>query len=124
EASMQRATPGGVVLAAKNGKDIFNKAYGHYNYADPKEDRVDDIFDLASISKVAATTLAVMRLYEQEKLKLDTNVGAYIEEARSTNKNNIRVRDLMLHQAGLVSYIPFYQDLKPGDYGRDSSELY
>jgi len=124
EAILQRATPGGVVLAAKDGKVIFNKAYGNYNYNDPQADRVESIFDLASITKVAAATMAVMRLYEQEKLKLDTNVGAYISEARSTNKNNIQVRDLMLHQAGLVSYIPFYQDLQPSDYSRDSSELY
>lgn len=124
EAILQRATPGGVVLAAKGGKVFFNKAYGHYDYNDPQIDRVESIFDLASITKVAATTMAVMKLYEQEKLKLDTNVGAYISETRSTNKNNMQVRDLMLHQAGLVSYIPFYQNLEAGDYSRDSSELY
>jgi len=124
EAIAQRATPGAVVLVAKDGKVIFNKAYGYHTYDKLVPNKLTDIFDLASVTKISATTIAAMRLYEQNKLKLDTNVGAYIQEARNTNKNNILVKDLMLHQAGLVSYIPFYQRIKPADFSRDSSELY
>lgn len=124
QAIAQRATPGAVVLVAKDGKVIFNKAYGYHTYDNIEPVKITDIFDLASVTKISATTIAAMRLYEQQKLKLDTNVGAYIPEARNTNKNHILVRDLMLHQAGLVSYIPFYQNLRPADFSRDSSELY
>ncbi|WP_423148604.1 serine hydrolase domain-containing protein [Rubrolithibacter danxiaensis] len=124
DAINKKATPGAVVLVAKDGKVIFNKAYGYYTYDNQRADSIDDIFDLASVTKISATTMATMRLYEQEKIKLDTNVGAYIPEARSTNKNDIRVRELLLHQAGLVPYIPFYESIKPGEYSRDSSEMY
>jgi CubicO group peptidase (beta-lactamase class C family) len=124
EAINQKATPGAVVLVAKEGKVILNKAYGRHTYESIDLDKVTDIFDLASVTKISATTLAAMRLYEQGKLKLDSNVGAYIPEARNTDKSNIFVRNLMLHQAGLVSYIPFYQNIRPEDFSRDSSELY
>ena len=120
----QRATPGAVVLVAKDGKVIFNKAYGNRTLQGDGQDKVTDIFDLASVTKIAATTIAAMRLYEQGKLRLDTNVGAYIPEARETNKNFIKVKDVLLHQAGLVPYIPFYENIRPGDFSSDSSEEY
>ncbi|HYK77485.1 MAG TPA: serine hydrolase, partial [Daejeonella sp.] len=124
EAIREKATPGAVVMVIKNGNVIFNKAYGTHTYDTQVPTKITDIFDLASVTKTSATTIAVMRLYEQGKLKLDTNIGAYIPKARHTNKNDISVREVMLHQAGFIPYIPFYQRLKPGDYSRDSSAAY
>ncbi|PWS27419.1 beta-N-acetylglucosaminidase [Pedobacter yonginense] len=124
EAISQKATPGLVVLVAKDGKVIFNKAYGNHTYDDNIPDKVTDIFDLASITKVTATTPSVMRLFEEQKLKLDTNIGAYIPKARTTPMNNIQVREVMLHQAGFIPYIPFHNYIKTGDYSRDSSAAF
>ncbi|CAH0243484.1 MULTISPECIES: serine hydrolase [unclassified Pedobacter] len=124
EAIAQKATPGLVVLVAKDGKVIFNKAYGTHTYDTNVPDKVTDIFDLASVTKVTATTPAVMRLFEEGKLKLDTNIGAYIPKARTTPMNNIQVREVMLHQAGFIPYIPFHDYVKTGDYSRDSSAAY
>jgi len=124
EAIRQKATPGLVVLVAKDGKVIFNKAYGTHTYESNMPDKVTDIFDLASVTKVTATTPAVMRLVEEGKLKLDTNIGAYIPKARTTPMNNIQVREVMLHQAGFIPYIPFHDYVKAGDYSRDSSAAY
>lgn len=121
EAITKKATPGAVVMVVKDGKVIFNKAYGNHTYDNGTPEKVDDIFDLASVTKIAATTMATMRLYEQQKLKLDTNVGAYIPLARNTSKNNLRVKELLLHQAGLIPYIPFFERLTQQDYRRDSS---
>ncbi|MGV3706788.1 MAG: serine hydrolase domain-containing protein [Arcticibacter sp.] len=120
----QRVTPGAVVMVVKDGRVIFDKAYGSHTYGRTRETRVDDIFDLASVTKIAATTMASMRLYEQNKLQLDSTMGYYVPQARETNKSFIPVRNLMLHQAGLVPYIPFQNSIKPGDYSRDSSEVY
>lgn len=120
----QRATPGCVVLVAKDGKVIFNKAYGYHTYAHDLPDQLSDIFDLASVTKVSATTMEVMRLTEQGKLNLDSTVGCYIPEARTTNKSDIKVRELMLHEAGLTPYIPFYERVRPADFSRDSSDVY
>lgn len=121
EAIRERATPSAVVMVVKDGDVIFNKAYGTHTYTGTEHTRVSDIYDLASVTKISATTMAVMRLYEQQKLKLDTNIGAYIPKARKTDKNNITVRELMLHQAGFIPYIPFFNNLTPEDYRRDSS---
>ncbi|WP_443937750.1 serine hydrolase domain-containing protein [Pedobacter sp. MW01-1-1] len=124
EAIAKRATPGLVVLVAKDGKVIFNKAYGTHTYDTNVPDKVTDIFDLASVTKVTATTPAIMRLYEQGKLNLDTTVSAYIPKARNTPMANIHVREVMLHQAGFIPYIPFHDYVKTGDYSRDSSAAF
>ena len=124
QAIAERATPGAVVMVLKDGKVIFNKAYGNHTYENTRPDKITDIFDIASVTKIGATTMAVMRLMEEGKLKLDTNVGAYIPLARNTNKNNIPVRQVMLHQAGFVPYIPFQDYIRASDYSRDSSDVY
>ncbi len=124
EAIRERATPGVVVFVAKNGKVIFNKAYGYHTYDKATPERIDDIFDLASITKVSATTMEVMRLYEQKKLDLDTTISTYLAKTRGTNKEGIRVKEVMLHQAGFIPYIPFYNNIKPEEFSRDSTEDY
>lgn len=122
EAVRERAAPGAVVMVLKDGNVIFNKAYGSHTYgADALPTKINDIFDLASVTKISATTMAVMRLHEQQKLKLDTNVGAYIPKARNTDKKDITVREVMLHQAGFIPFIPFYRDMKKTDFSPDSS---
>jgi CubicO group peptidase (beta-lactamase class C family) len=121
EAIAGKATPGIVVLVAKDGKVIYNKAFGSHTYDNARADKITDIFDLASVTKVTATTPTVMRLVETGKLKLDTNIGYYIPKARNTPMNNINVREVMLHQAGFIPYIPFHNFVKEGDYSRDSS---
>lgn len=121
EAINAQATPGAVVLVVKNGKVIFNKAYGYHTYENKQATSVTDIFDLASITKIAATTIDVMKLYEEQKIDLDKNLSDYVYRTKKTNKANTKIRDIMLHQAGFVPYIPFHNDLKPTDYSRDST---
>ncbi|RYE11954.1 MAG: class A beta-lactamase-related serine hydrolase, partial [Sphingobacteriales bacterium] len=124
EAMREHATPGCVVLVAKDGKVIFNKAYGYHTYDADEPDKLTDIFDVASVTKIGATTMEVMQLVEQGKLSLDSTMGRYVPVARGTNKNNITVRSLMLHQAGLAPYIPFHDRIKPADHSPDSSAAY
>ncbi len=119
-----KAAPGMVVLVAKDGKVIYNKAFGYHTYDNLRADKVTDIFDMASVTKVTATTPSVMRLVEQKKLKLDTNIGYYIAKARNTPMNSINVREVMLHQAGFIPYIPFHNYIKEGDYSRDSTAAF
>lgn len=125
EAISKKATPGMVVLVAKDGKVIFNRAYGTHTY-DEKAQResVNDIFDLASITKTSATTLEAMQLYESHQLNIDTSISAYLAETRKTDKATIKVKDLLLHQAGLIPFIPFFAKLNPDDFSRDPSEIY
>ncbi len=120
EAISKRATPGAVVMVVKDGKVIYNKAYGYHTYENLQKVSLTDIYDLASVTKISATTLDVMHLIEADSLSLDSNVSAYIAKTKKTNKQDIKVREVMLHQAGFVPFIPFYKDLKPTDFSRVS----
>ena len=121
EAIRARATPGAVVLVARNGNVIFNKAYGYYTYDKAQPDSIQDIFDLASVTKVSATVMETMKLYDEGRIKLDSTVGDYLALARNTNKNDITVRELLLHQSGMVPDIVTWEKLKAINYSADSS---
>ncbi|MFB2118352.1 serine hydrolase domain-containing protein [Parapedobacter sp. 2B3] len=124
EAIRERAIPGGVVMAIKSGKVIFEKAYGHHTYDRIAPTKISDIFDMASITKITATTPTIMRLTERGIVNLDSTMGHYLLQAQGTNKNGTVLRDVMLHEAGFIPYIPFYRDLKPDDLSPDSSATY
>lgn len=66
-----------------------------------------DLFDLASLTKTSATLLAVMKLYDQGRIELTDAVSKYVPALRATNKKNITIRELLLHESGLVPYIQF-----------------
>ncbi len=124
EAIREKATPGAVVMVAKNGKVIFEKAYGYHTYERQTPTLASDIFDMASITKIAATTPVVMRLTERGVVHLDSTMGYYLLQAQNTNKRNTLLRDVMLHEAGFIPFIPFYQNLDPKDLSTDSSANY
>ena len=121
EAIMNQATPGCVVLVVKDGKVIFNKAYGYHTYDKNEPDQLNDIFDLASMTKISATTMETMQLYDQHNLDIDTTLGYYLPQAQNTNKNGIHIREVLEHQAGLIPDIPTVEAVKPTDYTVDSS---
>jgi CubicO group peptidase (beta-lactamase class C family) len=124
EAIDKRATPGMVVLAARNGKVFFHKAYGFHTYDKTQPEQLNDIFDMASVTKITATTPSVMRLVEKGKLKLDSTIGHYIARARKTGMKDIHLREVMLHQAGFVPFINFPKLITDQDYRTDSSWAY
>ncbi len=104
------ATPGCVVLIARNGRVVFHKAYGYHTYARRQAMAPDDIFDLASVTKVAATTLSVMKLYEQGRLRLDDTLACYLPETDTTDKACLVIEDVLRHRAQLRPWIPFYEE--------------
>lgn len=103
------AFPGCRVLAAKDGKIFYNKAFGYFTYDQNSPVQLNTIYDLASLTKVVSTTLCVMQLYEQGKLSLDKTLGAYLPFTVGTDKADLTIRNLLLHQAGLKAWIPFYR---------------
>lgn len=103
------AFPGCRVLAAKDGKIFYDKAFGYQTYEPAVPVTMSTVYDLASITKVVSTTLAVMRLYEQGRISLDKRLGDYLPMTAGTNKADLPLRALMLHQAGLKAWIPFYK---------------
>lgn len=104
-----RATPGCRILVAKDGQVFYDKAFGYHTSAREYPVRPKDLYDLASITKVAATTIAVMRLWERGELDLDAKVEDYLSELDGTNAGSRRLRDVLTHTARLQPWVPFYQ---------------
>jgi beta-N-acetylhexosaminidase len=121
----KQAYPGAVVLALQNGKVKYHKAFGHYEF-DPASPPVslESLYDLASVTKISATTVSVMKLYEQGKLSLDKTLGDYLPVTRGTDKAPLKIRDVLLHQAGLNPYIAFYRETIDSATGEPSSKYY
>jgi len=125
EAILAKAAPGGVVMILRNGKIIYNQAFGKHTYTGNREMETTDIFDMASLTKISATTLEVMKLYEQGQLSLDSPVSKYIARIRNMpDKSDIMIKEVMLHQAGFFPFIPFYKNLKPADLSTVQSAQY
>ncbi|MEJ0081016.1 MAG: glycoside hydrolase family 3 N-terminal domain-containing protein [Puia sp.] len=105
-----QAAPGCVVVVVKDGQVAYEKAFGtlEYNKAEPVYP--ETIYDLASVTKVCATTISVMKLYDEGKLDLHQTLGFYLPWVRGTDKDSLRIWDIMLHQAGLKDFIPFYAE--------------
>jgi CubicO group peptidase (beta-lactamase class C family) len=118
----KRAFPGCQIVFAIDGKIFYNKSFGHPSYDDTVKVTEDDIYDLASVTKVAATTLAMMRLFEENKISLDEKLGTYLPELNGSNKEKLIIRDVMTHQAGLQAWIPFY--VKTLRNGKPDPEIY
>lgn len=104
------AAPGMTVMAVKDGRIAFYKSYGYQTYDSTKAMDIETIFDLASVTKICATTLSIMRLYDQGKVGLDKTLGDYLPSVKGTDKARLKVRDILLHQAGLKAFIPFYKE--------------
>jgi CubicO group peptidase (beta-lactamase class C family) len=103
--------PGCVVLVAKDGKVAYNKAFGYTNFDNKEPINPYMIYDLASVTKVSATTVSIMKLYEEGKIDLQKTLGDYLPWVKGSDKASITLKDVLLHQAGLNPFIPFYRDV-------------
>ncbi len=103
-----KAAPGARVLVVKEGTVIFDRSYGHLDYEKTAPVTAETVYDLASITKVAATTLAAMFLHNRGELNLSKTLGDYLPELKTTNKGGIILSDLLAHEAGLKAFIPHY----------------
>ncbi len=104
----KKAYPGCVVLIMRNGKIVFEKAYGTYNYDTPEPVTTKTIYDMASVTKICATTLSVMKLVDEGKLRLDKTLGTYLPWVRNSDKEDLNIEKIMLHEARLVPDVVFY----------------
>ena len=113
--------PGGVVLVAKDGKIVYEKAFGDSQKYDmgkelekPRKTSVETIYDLASVTKVMATTQAIMKLSYEGKLDVNDKVIKHIPEFGKNGKENVKIKDLLTHTSGLTPWKPtFYYASTP-----------
>ncbi|TXD47883.1 serine hydrolase domain-containing protein [Polaribacter sp. IC073] len=108
----KEAFPGAQILVVKNHKIIFNKAYGFHTYDSIQKVGLDDLYDLASVTKIIGPLPALMKLHSEGKLDLDSPFSNYWKPwKRRKDKKNLTVREILAHQAGLSPYIIFLNEV-------------
>ncbi|WP_375434451.1 glycoside hydrolase family 3 N-terminal domain-containing protein [uncultured Hymenobacter sp.] len=113
-----RAFPGAEVLIARRGTVVLRKSYGTHTFPNAPSQggrpsravRNTDLYDLASLTKVSAALPALMRLQDQSKFNPDMTLGQLFPEFVGTNKQDLKLRDVLTHQARLKAWIPFWKD--------------
>lgn len=131
-----KAMPGCVVQMAKDGMVILRKAYGTITYdvslgVAPRPVQLEDLYDMASVTKISTSTPALMKLVDEGKFNVDATMSEYMPGYNKSNKANIVWRDVLTHQARLKAWIPFWRDtknpdgtFKPKTFQADSSRRY
>lgn len=100
------AMPGCRVIVAHKGMVVHDGVYGTLDGTNPVE--TSSVYDLASITKVAASTLALMHLEEQGVIDRNASFETYLPDLKGTEMGSRLLRDVLAHRAGLTSWIPFY----------------
>ncbi len=118
DAIQARQIPGAVVIVGHHGHVIYRKAFGD-RAIDPKPEpmTIGTVFDLASLTKVVATTTAVMQLFEQGRFRLNDPVVKYLPEFAQNGKQDITIRQLLIHYSGLAPDL----DLQPSWQGKETA---
>jgi CubicO group peptidase (beta-lactamase class C family) len=104
------ATPGMQIVAAKNGKIVYDKSFGYQSVEHKKKVDNKDLYDLASVTKVTATLPLLMEEVDKGNLNLDQTLGSILPETNSTDKGNLKLREILAHQSGLAPWIGFYKE--------------
>ncbi|HAH25563.1 MAG TPA: serine hydrolase [Prolixibacteraceae bacterium] len=110
-----KAFPGCQIIIAKEGKVILSKCYGYFTYENDHAVKSGDLYDLASVTKISAPLPAIMKLYDEKRINLDEPFSNYFKEFKKTNKADLTLRDILIHQARLQSGLPF--QIEPGKKG-------
>ncbi len=105
-----KAYPGCEVMIARKGIVVFQKTYGYHTYENRISLRKDDLFDLASVTKVSSTLPGLMLLDSEGKFSPEKRLGDYLPYFRKSNKGDLLMKDLLTHQAGLTAWIPFWKE--------------
>ena len=105
----QNAYPGCQVLAMKDGKIIFEGNYGKFTYEGDKYVNADAIYDIASLTKLFASSFALMKLYDEGKLDLNSTLGDYFPFLNQSDKGEIKLIEFLTHQSGMTPWIPIYK---------------
>jgi CubicO group peptidase (beta-lactamase class C family) len=113
QAITEGAMPGAQVFVAKGGMIVYEKAFGHHDNTKQQPVQLTDLYDVASITKIAATTLAVMKLFDDQKLSLDTLLGSYFkntlaDESTGNRIFDVSIKDLLTHQSGISPSLPIF----------------
>ena len=110
DAIENKMTPGAQVLIAKNGKVIFNKNYGYKTYNKTEPIDWDNIYDLASLTKILSSVPLLMNEYENNTIDEESTLFDIIPDLNLRDKSNLLLKEMLAHQSGLYPWIPFYKE--------------
>ena len=105
------AYPGCQILVMHNGQAVYDKCFGTFTYGGGAKVIPEDVYDIASLTKIFASTLALMKLYEDGLLDLEKTLGDYFPYMKAYDKGSIKIIDILTHQTGMKSWIPFHMEL-------------
>ena len=105
------AYPGCQILAMHDGKVVYDKCFGTFTYGSGAQVVPEDVYDIASLTKIFASTLAIMKLYEDGLLDVNKTMGDYFPYLNASDKGAIKIIDILTHQSGMKAWIPFHQQL-------------
>jgi beta-N-acetylhexosaminidase len=106
----KQAFPGCQILAAKDGYIFYDKSFGYFTYDSIRKVRNDDLYDLASLTKILATVPALMKLEDKGRIDINRKLSDYLLYLKGTNKEKLGFREVLTHQAGLTPWIPYYEN--------------
>lgn len=115
EGISKKAYPGCQVLIAHKGKIVYNRAFGYFDYANTKRVLINDVYDLASVTKTTATLPSIMKLASDGKIKLTEKLSQYVPELKGTDKADITFYDALFHESGMPPSLPMYELLVDPD---------
>ncbi len=115
QALRDEAFPGCQVMAIKKGKIVYDKCFGFLDYSGKQKVDESTLYDIASMTKIFASTLAIMKLYEDGKVDLNATLGSYFPYLKGTNKENITLLEIMTHQAGLLPGYPYMTEFETSE---------
>lgn len=119
----KKAAPGCQVFVAKNRQVVLNKSYGYHTYDKKVPVDNEDLYDVASVTKILATTISLMSLKDKNIWDEQMPIKLYLPELDTTNKANILGDEVLAHQGRLAGWIPFYSNTMEED-GKSTKEGY
>lgn len=106
----EKMTPGAQILVARNGEVVYNKSFGTKTYHSKNNIEWDDIYDLASLTKILSTVPLMMEEYENENITLETTLSKMFPNKNLNDKSDLSIKEMFSHQSGLFPWIPFYKN--------------
>ncbi|MEX1382264.1 serine hydrolase domain-containing protein, partial [Lutibacter sp.] len=120
----EKMAPGLQVLVARKGKVVYNKSFGYHTDEDKIAVKNDDIYDIASMTKILASLPLIMELEEQKVLQLESTLGFLLPKLKGTNKDTLTVKEVLSHNGRLKAWIPFYVNTLDSITKKPSAEYY
>ena len=102
------AYPGCQIVAMKDGKTVYDKCFGNFTYGGGHKVQPDDLYDIASCTKIFASTLAIMKLYDDGLIDLNKTLADFFPYLKGNPHGKLKLIEIMTHQTGLKAWVPFF----------------